>query len=258
MTFTPEKRFLHATEIQAAIPGGTKSFEGYVLPDDFRWTFRTARPKLVKHYPENKQKWLELDTEVLLIFNIPIQKKKAKDFIAFTALDSKNRESALGVDIKSPSKDMLKENTIESPPERVLWLKPKEKLKPEHRYFVEIKAGLLSEDGDLGMAKSRIFEFSTYNTFSFVQLKAGQPHNPQAELEFNFTNPVAYKDFVANISIKPKVTLPEYYREWEQAHTRLWISLPLAPESEYTLHLSPRLKDRYGNELGKEIIRSSY
>jgi uncharacterized protein YfaS (alpha-2-macroglobulin family) len=253
LTFTPEKRFPFATEIQAVIPKETKSFQGYVLPDDYRWTFQTVRPKLEQHFPENKQQWLDLDTEVLLVFNIPIHKRKAKDSITISAVDNQNKESPLSFDIKSPSKDMLKENNFDVSPDKVLWLRPKTELKPEYRYYVEVKPGLLAEEGHLGMAKSRIFEFSTYGTFALTGFKAGKPHNPLAELEFNFTNPVAYKDFVANISLKPNVTFPEYYREWEQANTRLWISLPLEPESEYTLHLSPRLKDRFGNELGKEV-----
>jgi len=253
LTFTPEKRFPYATEIQAVIPQGSKSFEGYVLPKDFRWTFRTVRPDLVQHFPENKQQWLDLDTEVLLIFNIPIQRNKAKDFIALTAVDSTNKDSALAFDIKSPSKDMLDKNSIESSPDKVLWLRPKQKLKPEYRYYVEVKAGLLADEGDMGMAKSRIFEFSTYRKFSFVEFKAGRPHNPQAELEFTFSNPVAYTDFVESIRLSPSVAIPQYYREWTQTNTRLWLSLPLEPESEYTLHISPKLTDRFGIELGKEV-----
>lgn len=253
LAFTPEKRFPYATGIQAVIPKGTKSFEGYVLPDDFQWTFRTVLPKLEQHFPENKQQWLDLDTDVFLIFNIPVQKKKVRDFIAFTAVDHSNRESALSFNIKSPSKNILKENDIEASTDNVLWLKPKQKFKPEFRYFVEVKAGLLAEEGDLGMAKSRIFEFSTYKTFSFAELKAGQPHNPQAELEFNFTNPVAYKDLVNSLRLKPEVAIPEYYQEWTQTNTRLWVSLPLEPETEYALSIIPALKDQFGNELGKEV-----
>ncbi|MFC2164501.1 MG2 domain-containing protein [Acidobacteriota bacterium] len=253
MTFTPEKRFPYATEIQAVIPKGAKSFEGYELSDDYRWTFLTVQPKLEQHFPENKQKWVDLDSQVLLIFNIPILKNKARDFIAFTAISSKKIESELAFDIKNPSKNMLQENNIQSSPDNVLWLKPKQQLKPDHRYFVQIKAGLLASEGDLGMAKNRIFEFKTYKKFSFVEFKAGQPHNPQAEFEFNFTNPVIYSDFVKSISLTPSVAIPEYYQEWTHTNTKLWLSLPLEPESEYTLTIDPNLKDRFGNELGKEV-----
>ena len=139
MTFTPEKRFPYATKIQAVIPKGTKSFDSYELPDDFRWSFRTIQPKLLRHFPENKQQWLDLETEVLLIFNIPLQRNKAKDYIALTAVDSTDRESALDFDIKSPSKDMLEENDIKSSPDKVLWLKPKQKLKPERGIVMKAK-----------------------------------------------------------------------------------------------------------------------
>ncbi|MBN1221749.1 MAG: hypothetical protein JXB23_00775, partial [Candidatus Aminicenantes bacterium] len=252
LTFSPEKRFSYAAEIQAVIPAGIQSFEGCRLEQDFRWTFRTVQPRLLQHFPREKQEWLDTDTEVLLIFNIPMSPKKAKGFISLTAMDAKNREAALEFEIEAPSKKDLEQNEIEAAPDTVLMIMPREKLKPENRYFVQIRAGLPAEEGHLGTVESRIIEFSTYKKFAFSGFTAGKPHDPGAELEFRFTNPVAYKDFVKNIRLEPEVTIPEYYSDWDQTDDRLWISLSLKPESDYVLRIGSGLKDRFGNSLDKE------
>lgn len=127
LSFIPKNRFPYSTEFKAVIQAGTSSFEGYSLKNDFSWKFRTVLPLLQKHFPYNKQKWLSIDTQVLMTFNVPISNKKADNFISFIKIDKLNQETSLGFSIKSPSDELLKENRIKSPPENVLLLAPKKK-----------------------------------------------------------------------------------------------------------------------------------
>ncbi|MCX6577840.1 MAG: Ig-like domain-containing protein, partial [Candidatus Aminicenantes bacterium] len=62
LVFSPKNRFPFATEIKAVIPAGTRSLDGYVLKEDYQWTWTTIRPRLLRHFPQNQQRQLRLET----------------------------------------------------------------------------------------------------------------------------------------------------------------------------------------------------
>jgi uncharacterized protein YfaS (alpha-2-macroglobulin family) len=251
LTFTPVKPFPFSTEINVTIPAGTQSYDGFSLKEDFFWTFQTIRPRLLKHFPQQEQKWLNPDTEVLLVFNQPIQKEES--FFSLKKIGKNNIEIPLEFSLKSPSEELLKENRIESLPENTLLLKPGEKLEPDSKYEVEIAEGLPGRQGTLGMEKPFTFFFETYRTFQFVSFGADKNHNPYDSLKFTFSNPVSYREFVQKIRLEPEIIIPDYYAEWEHSESTLWISLPLQPETRYKLWIDPELQDIFKNKLAKEI-----
>jgi uncharacterized protein YfaS (alpha-2-macroglobulin family) len=251
LSFTPDEIFPYATEIQATIPAGTRSLDGYVLKEDFSWTFQTIRPRLLQHFPRHEQKWLKPDTEILLVFNQPIQ--KAKSHFSFKKAEEDNTGSAVEFSLKVPSKEQLEENGIESPPEYNLLLQPKEKLLPDSRYIVEVFEGLRGQQGNLGMEKAISFHFETYSTFSFTSLDAGDHHNPRDSLRFVFSNPIPYNKFIQRVHFEPEVSIPDYYAGWEQSDSTLWLNLPLQPETQYKFRIDAELQDIFGNTLPEDI-----
>lgn len=253
LTFTPDKRFPYATEIQATIPEGTKSLEGFMLRKDFTWSFRTIRPRLVQHFPSNKQKWVKLDSQILLVFNQSVQKNRARKFLSLTGVHNEKIKESLPFDLVIPSPEQLKANSVDSSEEEALLLVPAHKFKPDFTYFVEVHSGFPAKEGPLGMDKNDIFQFDTIQTFAFENFAIGRPHNPYDPLKFKFSNPVLYKNFLQNIRFVPEVAVPDYYSEWTQSSSILWLSLPLEPEKRYSLWISPDLADEFGNSLGKEI-----
>lgn len=251
LTFTPDKPFPYSTEIRVTIPAGTKSHDGFSLKEDFAWTFQTMRPRLLKHFPQHEQKWLSPDTEVLLVFNQPIQ--KTKSFFSLKKVGRNNTEIPVEFSLESPSEELLKENRIESQSENTLLLRPNERLDLDSKYEVEIEEGLPGKQGALGMEKPFTFLFETYGTFQFISFGADENHNPNDSLKFTFSNPVSYTEFVKKIRLEPETKIPDYYTEWDHAESTLWISLPLQPEISYKLWIDSDLQDIFKNKLAKEI-----
>jgi uncharacterized protein YfaS (alpha-2-macroglobulin family) len=251
MSFEPDEFFPFATEIKATIPAGTKSLDGFVLKEDFTWTFQTLRPRLLEHFPRHEQKWLKPDTEILLVFNQPIQ--KAKSYIALKKTGKDSVEIPIEFSLKVPSAEQLEENGIDTPPEYTLLLQPKERLLPDSLYFVEIAEGLPGRQGTLGMEKSVSFQFETYATFAFLSSNAGKDHNPRDSLKFSFSNPIPYNEFIKKIHFKPQVEIPDYYTEWDHSDSTLWINLPLQPETRYKVRIDAGLQDIFANELPEDV-----
>ncbi|MGD8540264.1 MAG: Ig-like domain-containing protein, partial [Candidatus Aminicenantes bacterium] len=251
LTFTPDKPFPSSTQITVTIPAGTKAHDGTFLENNYSWTFQTMRPRLVQHFPQNEQKWIRPDTEILLVFNQPIQRDKS--FFSFKKTGEETTEIPLEFSLKAPSTEMLEENNIESPPENTLLLLPEEKLEADAKYAVTIMEGLPGKQGDLGMEKAHTFSFETFATFRFVSLDVKDEHNPQDSLKFNFSNPIKYNEFTKRIRFEPETAIPEYYEDWDQSASTLWINLPLKPQIRYKLWIDEELQDIFGNRLGEEV-----
>lgn len=253
LAFTPQERFPYATEIKATIPAGAQSLQGYTLKQDYSWTFRTVQPRLVKMLPNDGAKWVKLETPILLVFNQAVQKNKAKEFISFIEAGPDGKETPTDFELRSPTTKKLEEEEIKASPEEALVLEPKEKLKPDFTYYVELKKGLPAKEGPLGMDENQIVSFETFKSFKFENLEVEENHNPYEPLKFIFSNQVRYNEFVQKIHFEPEVTIPDYYSEWDHASETLWVTLPLEPEKHYSLRINPDLTDEFGNKLGKEV-----
>ena len=193
LVFTPEKKLPAATEIEVEVPAGTRSLEGFTLKDDFRWSFQTIRPFLVRSVPEDKQEWVKLDPQVLLVFNQAVPVDKARKFLSLTGLAENGKESSLGFRASQPPAKRLEEEGIEMPAEHVLLVEPSEKLEPGMTYVLEIREGLPSAQGPLGMKVSRAVSFETFKPFRLEGSDIGNPHNPDEPLRIQFSNRVAYR-----------------------------------------------------------------
>ncbi|MFW6131287.1 MAG: Ig-like domain-containing protein [Candidatus Aminicenantaceae bacterium] len=253
LTFTPDERFPYSTEFKVTIPAGIISLNGYSLKNDYTWTFSTMRPELKRHYPRHKQKWLDLDTRIMLIFNQPVQKKNSSEFLNLTELTESNKENPLDFKISYPSKKLIEEENIKALKKEILIIEPKEKFNPECQYIVEIKKGFPAREGLLGKEKSDLFVFETYNKFIYAGVFEMKDRNPDDTFKLHFSNPVIYKELVKHIHFSPEIKIPEYYLNREYSRSTLYLSLPFEPETKYSVHIDPELTDKFGNKLNKKI-----
>ncbi len=255
LAFIPQKPLPRATEFQVTIPAGTRSLDGYDLKEDFVWTFETPRPRLLRHLPYDEAEQLGLTTEGVLAFDQPIEPSTLREFLSFTGTDESGREIRPAFDLVRPTEKALKDAGIPSPVEGSVILHPREKLEPGVSYALEVRAGLTGKEGPLPMESGAVIRFSTFKVFRFEgleEVEEGKARIPGRPLVFQFSNRVVYKEFAEKVRIEPKVEIPEYYREWDHGQSSLWISLPLKPETAYTVTIPAGLKDDFGNILGRD------
>jgi uncharacterized protein YfaS (alpha-2-macroglobulin family) len=253
MTFTPDRRFPFSTDIEVTVPEGTEALDGSALKTAYTWTFQTPAPRLVRHYPEDKQKWLTLDTRILLVFNQDMDRKSARDFISLVSVDERGTEKRCDFRVSYPSAERLKEEDLDIRPDTALLVEPREPLSPGMTYRVEARQGLPSRQGPVRMKKTEAFRFETFREFRFEVPEKTAALKPSEQLSFKFSNQVMYKSLVQNIRFDPPLQIPEYYSEWDYSSDVLYLSLPLAPETRYTVTIGPGLKDDFDNPLGREV-----
>lgn len=252
LAFTPVRRFPFASEIKVTVPAGTRALDGSSLKEDYTWSFQTVAPMLVRHFPQDKQKWLALGTQVLLIFNQAVDRDASKGYVSFVSADEQGKEKQLDFRLSTPSAETLKKEDLDIRPDQALLVEPRERLSPGFIYLVEVKQGLPSKEGPLRMEMSISFNFETFQPFRFIGLEETDGLSPSAQLQFRFSNQVEYKSFVQHLRFEPAVQIPEYYSEWDYSNDVLYLSLPLEPEIQYTARIDPQLSDEFGNRIGRE------
>ncbi len=252
LAFTPKDGFPLGSEIKVTVPAGLRSQDGYELKKDVAFSFQTQRPYLVSSVPEHQATQVRLEQPVFLVFSQGVDRAKAESYLSFAGVGPEGRDHKPGFSLQAPPADKLGELGLDGRPERVLQLVPREKLRPEFEYSVEIKPGLPGREGPLGLEKPAALTFSTFNAFTFEGFEAEDPLPPGHQIVFHFSNRVPYKDFVKSVVFEPEVKIPEYYQEWEHGNDDIWLSLPLAPDTAYKVRIPAGLKDDFGNALGKE------
>jgi hypothetical protein len=254
LTFTPKEQLPCATEFTVSIKEGTQSFQGHYLANEFNWNFQTITPELIRHIPSDKRNWVDLDTNIWLVFNMPVSTNKAESFIYLYSSERGKSDSSLSFSLSHPSREQIEEQNMKYEPQQILLIRP-DKLSVGQTYSAEVRSGLPAEEGHLGMHSTRLFSFSTYDAFTFDKLTAQEPHNPSASIGIYFSNPVSYSGLFEHLSFSPEVSIPDYYLNWDQAESSLFLSLPFEPDTEYSVTIQPEIEDMFGNRLGKKIIQ---
>ncbi len=256
LAFTPDERLPFATRFEVTVPAGTCSMDGYCLSSDHVWEFRTVRPRVVRSFPVDGQKNLKPDTKILIAINQNVDEDKAAACIEIVGVAPDGEVSPIRFGVSHPSEKMLREDEIKAAPGEVLLIEPRSALKPDLVYAVEVAADLRGTEGPLGSDETHAFKFETFKTFRFESFNAVAGHDPRQPLKFQFSNPVAYTEFLKDVRFEPEVAVPDTYSDWDQTSPVIWLNLPLEPETEYTARVPAGLKDEFGNTLGKDVALS--
>lgn len=251
LSFTPAKPFDLATEYTVTIKAGTRALDGSTLAADVVWTFTTQRPVLLGTRPGHNSKGIDVRTSLLLHFNQTMVAEKALPFIKL--FEGKRNGPELRFTLSHPThEEMEKQYLYVSDSSVVLKLTPLQPLKKQTRYVVLLNAGLPGASGKLGMAKEASFAFETYANLAFLGIADSINTNPKAGVRFRFTTPVAIAELVKNISFVPPVEVPDYYKEWTWSSSDIFLTLPLAPHTQYRCTINKDLIDVFGQRLGKD------
>lgn len=251
--FIPDEPLVGGTHYRCRVPAGTKSLMGTTLKSDYTWEFVTARPDLVSSRPYHDQYWVELDHSIYLLFNQKMSAGRVKPFIKLSVRDENGYEKSHSFTIRELNNEEKENFGSYWRPERTLVVDPDGSLPIESEVLVDLREGLPAALGDYGMEYGRVVQFSTYNHFRFEGLDESV-QNPYHSIVLNFSNPVIYEDLIKNITFEPAVTIPEHYATWSSSSSRIYLYLPLAPDTRYTLKISKNLTDRFENRLGKDEV----
>jgi alpha-2-macroglobulin len=253
LLFEPEGgRLPMATEYRGSVPAGTQSALGARLQETREFRFSTPAPRLVRRTPAGGPTVLQ--PVLLMQFDQHIDPEQV---MAHTRLIGPERSAPLleRLDAKAPEvRAALEASETEWIEGRWLALRPVRALARGSLYRLEIAAGLGSLEGPRTTASTQGWSFSTHAELAVERWQCGWQGKIQTDCDPEegwwvwLNNPLDAGAFDPDsIQVKPEV--PEFRAFVYQ--NQLTTQGRFAPRTEYSLVLPARLRDQFGQSLGR-------
>ena len=224
-----------STEYQVRIPAGLSSAADGVLKADFAWRFSTIRPAVTAVWPSQGSTSVETDAAATIAFN--------------QAMDRSSVEQAV----------VLREAAGETVPVSFEWsegadrltLRPLEPLSLSTSYEVLVPPGLTGARGLATIAERHV----VFRTVDYPRLISTSPKDgatkvdPWSGIRLRYNNPMEYASFEGRVSISgidPEDIWVDSYWSWGEYSSTIYVSAPLAYDSDYTVRIAEGVRDRGG------------
>jgi len=210
------------------------SLEGSPLEVANRWSFTTMPPRLVSVEPMPEDGRLRLDSDIVLIFNQP--------------MDAQSVEASFNLwgpgNTPVPGEFSWNEDftTLRFTPDR--WLKR------GAEYTLQL-SGQAQAGGGSRLGSDLIYNYVTVSTLAVTSSEpvAGGVKPPYGSITLRFSGPIADQNVLQYISVDPPVAdLDGWWNEHDQT---LNIHGTFKPQTDYALQLSPQLADPWGGTLAR-------
>jgi len=266
-TFTPDEGFEPATTYKARVAAGLTDTTGGVLAEDFTWEFTTVMPAVVASYPGPDTIYVSTEPTIHIAFNQLMDHESAE-----AAFELKNLDTGQVVEgsfewhdagLVQPRRHTYRPYQWSwsegEGPEQVgvetMSFTPYQALDFGATYQVVVAQGAKGAKGEVGTQKPYKFQFKTieYPRIVSTYPEDGDQHaDPWGGLEITFSSPMDPKSINGNFTIRPTVAATQVFTHWWKSNTRLQISFPLEPSTDYEVTLSRDIQGRYGQKLGQD------
>jgi uncharacterized protein YfaS (alpha-2-macroglobulin family) len=244
-------RLPKATEYRVTVPAGIQSANGNALAESVSWTFKTPPPKIVTSYPDANTPQ-PLEPLFFILFDQRIDPAAVLNTIQVAAgYSSVNLVLATQSDIE---KDERVSALVKDAPEsRWLAFRAVKPLPAGTQINVTVGPNTPSAEGTLRTTEAQLFSFSTYSPLKVEEYNCSWYNGncpPLTPFYIRFNNPLDMSAFSAEmLSVSPEikgVNANVYGASIE-------ISGETKGQTTYTVTLSGKIKDIFGQELGKDV-----
>jgi len=283
LLFEPDDKWPEATQFTVRFkPDFSSRVSGEKLSQPYQFSFSTPALQVRNIWPRDNEHWLRLSPTVFIAFNMPVRAEKLAASLSFT--DQQNR--SIPVKTRALTEEEWKKEFPSYEKKHILAVQPRETLSRGTRYTLRVKAGLPAVSGTLGLAKEYVSHFYTYSSLSVQGTLTDRcmPYTPAVR----FSNPVRLEEFEKHITVSPsaafeplkesvrndlgeevvltpvtnELSKQSYKKRYgvtdaELAKGVAFFFTPvnfvkLSPEKPVTVTISKKMKDIFGNELGKD------
>jgi len=265
--FTPDEGFEPATTYKARVAAGLADTTGGVLPDDFTWEFTTVMPAVLATNPDRDTIYISTEPAIHVAFNQPMDHESAE--AVFELKNLTTREVVAGSFEWHQDGLVLPRGYVYEPyqwswdrgegPERVgvetMSFTPVQPLDFGTTYQVVVATGAKGAKGQSGTSRPYVW---TFDTIEYPRIVSTDPADgerrakPWGGLEIEFSSPMDPRSINDNFTIRPTVTETAVYTYWWSSDTKLEISFPIEPNTDYEVTINDDVRGRYGHPLEQD------
>ncbi len=242
-------RLPKATEYRATIPAGTKSATGGVLAAAVTWTFKTPPPTVVRTYPDDSPQ--PLDPIFFVAFDQRIDPEAVLKTVQVSA-GSQPVSIVLAGQADIDGDEQVSRLVKNTPEGRWVAFRATQLLPTETAISVTVGPGTPSAEGPLSTTEAQSYFFPTYAPLRIKEHRCSWYEDncpPLTPFYIRFNNPLdldAFSDELLSVEPEiPGVSANVYGDSLE-------ISGETKGRTTYTVTLSGKLRDVFGQELGQD------
>ncbi|MDD5075320.1 MAG: Ig-like domain-containing protein, partial [Candidatus Peribacteraceae bacterium] len=252
VVFVPEQPLLPSTLYTVTVPKGIPTVAGDATESDFSWKFETNRPQVVSTDPIKGYASAGPTTQIAVTFNQEMDPAAMVKSISLSKVSEDQNPVPVTIrPVEYGTKEVDKKKIIDR---KTLVIAPVVPFEFSSSYTLSIAKGFKGAQGDLENGTGFSLLFSTVGP-----LKVMNPKYEYGSITIRFNNPVNEDSLKDQITISPAV---ENWKdvEWNVAgwndNKQISAYPSLKPSTTYTLTLSPKIADSFGQHLSEPFTYS--
>lgn len=170
LQLVPKERIRFGTRYRVTVPGTLRSANGQTLGQDFVYSFDSPLPAVTQVQPSSGSTEVGLDQLVLIGFNQGVSSEKIAPQVRLIGADNKT------VPLNPlPRSTWARDERLSAYGQQptMTAFAPKQALKPNTTYRIQVAAGVVGDEGPLPGTKPYEATFSTYPPFAVKALRCG-------------------------------------------------------------------------------------
>jgi alpha-2-macroglobulin len=242
--------FPRATDYKVTVPAGITDVNGSKLAEARTQSFNLPRPKVESFSPTSSG--LGLEPLIYFVFDQPVEPETTLKLIHLKEGSQEVPIQQLTVSEAEALQKGVTQNFEEALKNRIFYFKAKQKLKPGTSYTLVVDKGIKSAEGPLLSQNAQTSGFSTYAplTLSSRYPQEGEEVSPFNEFYLYFNNSLDEEKFDSGwVTVKPEI---EHLKVRAQGGS-IYIGGIKSGKTSYTVTVSPKLTDAFGQTLGKQL-----
>ncbi len=245
-------RLPKATIYRVTVPAGAQSLLGNKLAKDVVFTFSTPPPKVISTYPSGQA--VSREPLFFVAFDQRIEPQAVLDTIQVFA-EGERFILRLASESEIQADEVVKKLVEQALPGRWLAFKATRTLPPAANVSVTIGPGTPSAEGPRLSSEAHSFSFSTYAPLRVEEYRCGWYDRCRPLLPFSirFNNPLEASAFEEGwLMVSPPIP----GLNANLSGDTIFIEGETRGRTTYEVTLSPKIRDVFGQELGKELTLS--
>ena len=234
--FTPDAPLPGGVTYRATVSGDLTAVSGATLDEPYSWSFTTVPPKVTWVNPRDGAELVDVDTEVTVQFNQPIDPESARQ--AFQMAGN-------GLLSRSVGGELTVEDTV-------LTFKPNRRLEFDTTYQVSVEAGVTSTAGGRGMVDPVTW---TFTTVPLPRIVSTEPRDnarnapPHTAFAITFNAPIDPETVMPNLTMNPPISATQVHTYFSRYDNTFVLHFGAQPSTEYEVVIEDGITDPYGNRI---------
>ncbi len=240
--FHPNPALQGGTKYSVTVSGDLTAVDGSAMEQPFVWSFTTSAPVVSEVIPNDTTTSVNLDTTLQVKFNQPMDRQRVEASFSLHPVDSTQKVTGKFTWADDGAGFMFT-------PDHILTIGTD--------YTAEFTGTPPTpEGGGAALTGQLKWGFSTVPLPGVVSTDPfdGQTDAyPDSGFTIYFASPMDTDTIKGRISVEPNAIreFDSYYSDYNNSYT---LSFPSEPSTDYTITLSPGMKDVYGNEITTQTV----